>query len=282
MTSTLSPHIEMGFTQLLVKDLSAQVIFYSELVGLPVIVKTAAAADLGFGGKVALRLTQQDLPLASPKSAGLYHVAILFEHQAALAKALWRVLKYQPELFQGSADHLVSEAFYFSDPECNGVELYADRPAVSWVWKHGNVQMASEYIDVQAFIQEHREKKSVETAKVGHVHLKVGSIPEATQFYVGVLGFHVTAQMPSALFLSDGKYHHHLGMNTWESHGAAQRKPSLGVGKITMQLANPADLTGLAQRLQDVDVPFATQGADLEVMDPWGNQLLFQVASSTD
>lgn len=281
MTSTLSPHIEMGATELFVKDLDLEISFYSQLVGLPVITRRVQGADLGFSGKVALRLTQRDLPSAPRLSAGLYHVAILFEKQATLSRALWRVLKDRPELFQGSADHLVSEAFYFSDPEGNGVELYVDRPSSSWVWQHGNVQMASEYIDVQAFIQEHIQKESVETAKVGHVHLKVGSIPVATQFYVGVLGFHVTAQMPTAVFLSDGKYHHHLGMNTWESHGATQRTPSLGLGQVEIQVAGHSDLTALQQRLNDVEVPFSIKDSAVEVIDPWGNVLVFQVSGST-
>ncbi len=57
-------------------------------------------------------------------------------------------------------------------------------------------------------------------ARVGHVHLKVADLERAIQFYAGVLGFEVTVRMgDSAAFLSAGGYHHHIGLNTWESKG---------------------------------------------------------------
>ncbi len=53
---------------------------------------------------------------------------------------------------------------------------------------------------------------------IGHIHLKVADLDRALAFYSGVLGFDVTARMgPSAAFLSAGGYHHHIGLNTWES-----------------------------------------------------------------
>ena len=56
---------------------------------------------------------------------------------------------------------------------------------------------------------------------VGHVHLKVSDIERALAFYQGVLGFELTQRMgDSAAFLSAGGYHHHIGLNTWESRGA--------------------------------------------------------------
>src|SRR5436305_100064 len=55
---------------------------------------------------------------------------------------------------------------------------------------------------------------------IGHVHLQVGDIPRAAEFYSDVLGFDVVAEMPTALFVSAGGYHHHLGLNTWHSRGA--------------------------------------------------------------
>jgi catechol 2,3-dioxygenase len=54
---------------------------------------------------------------------------------------------------------------------------------------------------------------------IGHVHLKVADLERAIAFYNGVLGFDVTQRMPGAAFLSAGGYHHHIGLNTWESDG---------------------------------------------------------------
>ena len=70
------------------------------------------------------------------------------------------------------------------------------------------------------------------------MHLQVGDIPAADDFYHGVLGFDVMASMPSALFLSAGGYHHHLGVNTWQSRGAP-RPPADAAGLTQFTIALP-------------------------------------------
>ena len=57
--------------------------------------------------------------------------------------------------------------------------------------------------------------------RIGHVHLKVADLPRALAFYCGVLGFELTHTRPGAAFVSAGGYHHHIGLNTWESQGGA-------------------------------------------------------------
>ena len=54
---------------------------------------------------------------------------------------------------------------------------------------------------------------------IGHAHLKVADLERSLSFYCGVLGFGLTQRLPGAAFLSAGGYHHHLGLNTWESRG---------------------------------------------------------------
>ncbi|HEY4140719.1 MAG TPA: VOC family protein [Pseudolabrys sp.] len=61
--------------------------------------------------------------------------------------------------------------------------------------------------------------------RIGHVHLKVADLQRALDFYVGVLGFEVTTTRPGAAFISAGGYHHHLGLNTWESLGGSPPAP---------------------------------------------------------
>jgi catechol 2,3-dioxygenase len=58
-------------------------------------------------------------------------------------------------------------------------------------------------------------------ARIGHVHLKVADLQRALDFYCGVLGFTLTTTYPGAAFISAGGYHHHLGLNTWESKGGS-------------------------------------------------------------
>jgi Predicted ring-cleavage extradiol dioxygenase len=61
---------------------------------------------------------------------------------------------------------------------------------------------------------------------IGHVHLKVADLDRALAFYSGVLGFEITQRFgPNAVFLSAGGYHHHIGLNTWESRGGSPPPP---------------------------------------------------------
>ncbi|HAN23267.1 MAG TPA: glyoxalase, partial [Microbacterium ginsengisoli] len=150
------------------------------------------------------------------------HTAILFESRAALAAALYSVARHAPQTFTGSADHLVSQAFYFTDPEGNGIELYWDRARTAWSWTHGQVEMATLYLDPNAFLSEHLTEQAAagstagDAASVGHVHLSVGDVATARAFYVDTLGFDATASMGNqALFVSAGGYHHHMAMNVW-------------------------------------------------------------------
>ena len=61
--------------------------------------------------------------------------------------------------------------------------------------------------------------------RIGHVHLKVANLQRALDFYCGVLGFTLTTSRPGAAFISAGGYHHHLGLNTWESLGGSPPPP---------------------------------------------------------
>jgi catechol-2,3-dioxygenase len=71
-----------------------------------------------------------------------------------------------------------------------------------------------------------RPRPSTPATRIGHVHLKVADLDRAIAFYSGVLGFEVHAALrPQAAFLSAGGYHHHIGLNTWESRAARRRRP---------------------------------------------------------
>lgn len=125
----LSDGTTMGAVELLVKDLDGMIAFYSTGVTLDVLQYSGDTAVLGHDGRVVVRLRRvTDLPSWRPNQAGLFHTAVLFDDDAALACALASMARFAPGTFTGSADHLYSQAFYFTDPEGNGVELYADRP----------------------------------------------------------------------------------------------------------------------------------------------------------
>ena len=274
----------MGAVMLLVRDLDTMVRYYRDAVGLDVLSVSGTVATLGRAGVPLLTLEQSpDLTEARSTAAGLFHTALLFDTQRSLAVAVHSVATTSPGTFTGSADHLVSQAFYFTDPEGNGVELYWDRDRAAWNWVDGQVQMASLPLDPNAFITEHRQDASdspeVARATIGHVHLQVGDVATAREFYVGVLGFALTADFgPQAIFVSAGEYHHHMAMNSWNSRGAGPRTRALGLGRVDILVPTPEDLGALGERLTHHAVRLRDDGAALSFDDPWLN--LIRVTSS--
>jgi len=293
--SVIAAETRMGAVDLHAADLDRMTDFYVDGVGLTALAENGAVVSLGAGAgagsdvdaaagatsvgdaEALVRLIGVDAPPANPADAGLYHTAIRFPDEPALARALFRVATLYPSAYQGSADHAVSLAFYFADPEGNGVELYIDRPRDEWVWQNGEVQMGSDALDPNAFLEEHLERDTAGTADVGHVHLKVGEIEAARVFYEGVLGFAVTAEAEGAIFLSAGGYHHHLAANTWGSAGAGARSQTLGLGAVEVVVPAASDLDALVARLDTAGVDYDRTDAVLTVADPWGTAVVFTV-----
>lgn len=115
-------------------------------------------------------------------------------------------------------------------------------------------------------------------ARIGHVHLKVADLERAIAFYRDVLGFEVTQRMgSSAAFLSAGGYHHHIGLNTWESHGGpAPAAGTTGLYHVAILYPTRAELGDALGRLLKAGVPLdgaADHGVSeaLYLRDPDGN-----------
>ena len=114
--------------------------------------------------------------------------------------------------------------------------------------------------------------------RVGHVHLKVADLERALAFYVGVLGFEVTERMGDrAAFVSAGGYHHHIGLNTWESTGGAPPpRGSTGLYHLALLYPDRATLADALRRLVDAGIRLdgaADHGVSeaLYLRDPDGN-----------
>ena len=274
-TSGLLPaRTEMGAVTLWVANLDAMVIYYRDGIGLELLAQDADRAVLGYKGREIIVLeSKPSMRHASPHEVGLFHTAILFDSQSALAAAVHSVATKYPGTFTGSADHLVSEAFYFNDPEGNGVELYWDRDRTAWSWAHGSIAMDTIYLDSNNYLRTHLKREPVEsTKKVGHVHLSVGSVEAAEVFYVKMLGFEKTLNWGGqALFVSAGKYHHHMAMNTWRSKGAGKRQLALGLGNVEINLASDNHVTETKDRLAFHKQEVITVDDEVRVEDPWGN-----------
>lgn len=292
----LSPETYMGTLQLRVRDMKQMLSFYVNAVGLrpiePVESEDGARGNrreakvvLGLQGRPIVELVESpELNFAPARSAGLFHTAILFSSHADLAAAVLRVTRAYPHSFAGTGDHLVSEAFYYTDPEGNGVELYVDRPREQWQWVNGQVQMDTLFIDPNLFLQQHlnpAELTKEADGTLGHVHLQVGNIKTAKAFYVDILGFEQTSTLGNqALFVSAGGYHHHMAMNVWNSRGAGPRAKTLGMGVVDIKVPTSDDIVAAEERLQANGFATANDERTLTTLDPWNNEIRLSVAEA--
>jgi len=274
----------MDAVTLHVGDLAGMSAYYREAVGLVTLAEGDRFEVLGRGRTPVLVLHHTPgLPTPGRNEAGLFHTAILFDDEPSLAAAVLSTARHPQSRYVGSADHLVSQAFYFTDPEGNGIELYVDRPREAWQVVGGQVQMDSLYLDPRSFLEGHLTEAALAglhdaAAQVGHVHLQVGDIPLAREFYADALGFAVTMEAPGALFVSAGGYHHHLAMNVWNSRGAGPRASTLGLGEVTITVPTRAELDAAAERLHRRGVQVADDGRALTMDDPWRNRVVLQHA----
>jgi catechol 2,3-dioxygenase len=94
-------------------------------------------------------------------------------------------------------------------------------------------------------------------ARIGHVHLKVADLERSLSFYCGVLGFALMQRYGTqAAFISAGGYHHHIGLNTWESKGGAPPPPgTTGLYHVAILYPTRADLADALERLMQAGVP---------------------------
>jgi catechol 2,3-dioxygenase len=293
MTDLLAADTAMGAVTLNVADPDAMTSYYRDAVGLDVLSQDGPRTTLGRtaadGSSRAIVVLEHTPALkhAAPHEAGLFHTAILFDTQEALAAAVYSVAQKHPGRFTGSSDHLVSKAFYFDDPEGNGVELYWDRDRSEWSWTHGTLEMGTIFLDPNRFLQEHMTERALAgagfgAAQVGHVHLSVGDTASAAEFYVTKLGFDRTVEIPGqAVFVSAGGYHHHMAMNVWNSRGAGRRQRTLGLGQIDIVVPSGDDLGELSERMQHYGVEARDDGQTVAFDDPWANLIRVTTADAS-
>ncbi len=291
--TVIDPSLRVRSVNLAVSDLGRSTDFYERVLGLPLISSDAHVAQLGPDAeRPALMLSDIEAPTPLPPSAtGLYHVAWLHPSRAALADSVRRVAGERWP-FEGASDHGVSEALYLSDPDGLGIELYADRPRERWERArdgHG-VNMVTLPLNLEDLLAQSLDDPPGAVPAdtfVGHVHLKVADVASATAFYRDALGMEEQAQLPSAAFFAAGGYHHHVGLNSWQSRGAASAPDSApGLRQIEFELGDSSALEALERTLADARAD-AAAGADapapiereaddeLAVRDPDGQLLTF-------
>jgi catechol 2,3-dioxygenase len=205
--------------------------YYRAVLGLQELSRSEGTIWLGAGDKPLLAIEAD--PSAKPddpRSAGLYHTAFLLPSRADLGRWIKHAIEKQIAI-DGASDHLVSEALYLTDPEGNGIEIYADRARENWAFDNGNIKMATVRLNLPDVVAEVPAgdagwKDAPENSVIGHIHLRVGDPTEAERWWRQELGFDTMAKYGTqAVFLATGGYHHHVGANSWQSAGAGRRDP---------------------------------------------------------
>lgn len=227
------------------RDADALAAFYRNVVGLQELARDGETITLGSPDRPLLVLERDaGAKPDDPRSAGLFHTAFLLPGRADLGRWINHAIADRIQI-EGASDHIVSEALYLTDPEGNGIEIYADRPREGWAWDSGMVRMATARMDIPGVVGsvpagDAGWKGVPQNTVVGHVHLRVGDPREAEDFWRREFGFDTVAKYGSqAVFLSSGGYHHHIGANTWQSAGAGPRDPARsGLSWVEMRSAD--------------------------------------------
>lgn len=270
----------LGAVRLQVADLERSLAYYTGVLGLRVLERSADRVELTAedGGDPLVELRER--PGASPAPLrgrlGLFHFAILLPDRAALGRFVAHLAASGARA--GASDHLVSEALYLQDPDGLGIEVYADRPRATWRHRERELLMDTRPLDLESLVRAAGGASWTGMPAgtvIGHVHLHVADTEEAAAFYHEGLGLdRVVWSYPGALFLSAGGYHHHLGLNTWAGPGAVPpRDTDARLLEWTVVLPRAEDAAAAAQSIEAAGHAATREGDTWLTTDPWGTTL---------
>jgi catechol 2,3-dioxygenase len=275
--------LALGPVLLQVGDLDRSIAYYDRVLGLRVLQCDGNEATLGSGEDerplVVLRERRGATPVPRRGRLGLYHYAILLPDRASLGHFAGHLAALGE--YAGMADHLVSEAFYLTDPDGLGIEVYADRPASSWSVRGGKLAMATDPLDLEDLARAAgagRWQGVPAGTRLGHIHLYVDDLGRAGDFYHRGLGLdRINLEFPGALFMSAGGYHHHLGTNTWAAGAPEAEEGDARLLEWRIQLPGSGDVAGAAESLAAAGYRVEHSGSDALATDPWGTKLRLTV-----
>jgi catechol 2,3-dioxygenase len=274
----------LGPVHLQVASLERSLAYYEGVLGLRMVERGDATATLAAqaDNRLLIVLHEQAGSRAMTQRGrlGLYHFAILLPDRASLGRFARHLAEQRQRA--GSADHLVSEAFYLTDPDGLGIEVYWDRPRALWRRVGRELMMATDPIDMASLLEAAGETPWVGMPAgtvVGHVHLHVGDIPAAARFFSDALGFdRMVWHYPGALFLGAGGYHHHLGVNSWA--GATAVPPTAEDARLrewTIDLPDSASLAAVTRSLREGSYDAEESSGETVARDPWGTAVRLRV-----
>jgi catechol 2,3-dioxygenase len=278
----------LGRARLAVSNLARSAAFYSGIIGLAVLAQSddGKLVQLGAHGDARVLLELEERPGVKPigkrTRLGLYHTAFLLPSREALSSFVQHLGGRRFPF--GSADHEVSEALYLTDPDGLTVEVYADRPRSSWPIEHGEIQGGVEplrFRELPAVAPDSWQGAPAGTT-LGHVHFFVGDLAQASAFYHAGLGLdHALWPLPSALFLSAGGYHHHVGTNIWAAGSPVASEEDARLLFWELALPDAAEIERAATSLTAAGfVETITATGQRAFADPWGIPVALVVAGA--
>ena len=274
------PNTYVTNVELKVSELQRSLRYYQEVIGFQILQQETYKATLTADGQTALLTIVQPESVEEKvgQTTGLYHLALLLPSRRDLANIISHF--HQKNVYFGASDHHVSEALYLNDPDGNGIEVYADRPEHEWLWHVNQVHMVTEPLHIHSILAEGDGRWNGLPANtvMGHIHLSVSNLADAEQFYTKGLGFDiVTRYGTQALFISTGRYHHHIGLNTWQSANAPKLgEHQVGLKAVSLRLNDEEQATTMKANLRAIGAPVVEVDGGFQTEDPAGNVVLLK------
>lgn len=271
------PSIFVNQIVLKVLDIEKSIKFYTEIMGFKILGRKEKEVILTADGiNPMITIIEPDNVIPKlPRRTGIYHFALLLPSRFHLGLFLKHIrdLGY-PTI--GGSNHGVSEAIYLEDPDDNGIEVYRDIDSKEWKQNGNQVNMVNEPLDYKGIIEEAGQENwngIPQETIIGHIHLHVGDLDEAKRFYCDGLGLDLVMKMAnSALFISSGGYHHHIGLNIWNGKNA----PSLpdnaaGMKYYTLVFPDIETRENTINNLKDLGYKVIKEKEDIFIKDPSDN-----------
>lgn len=286
-TPVIHPATRLGHVHYTVADMDGQVAFYRDILGFKLHWREGEAAGLGAGREDLLRLTELPNARRVSRTTGLYHTAFLVPTRWDLAQLLKSIAQTRTPI-QGMSNHGTHYAVYLPDAEGNGIELAWDFPREQWPKTFAEMLSNNRGLHPQEVFSALTENDApweglnLDT-KIGHVHLHVADLGDTDHFYREVLGFEIPFDLTdappefteTALFLSAGGYHHHIGTNIWQGQGAPPPPvDAIGLRYFTVVLPDQAELEKVLARVRADGIAVGQTDNGFLVRDPARNGVL--------
>jgi catechol 2,3-dioxygenase len=277
--AALPAGLRLGPVHLTVTALARSIPFYETAIGLQLARRDGASAALGAGGEDLLVLVEEPDARRAGAHAGLYHYALLHPSRLELARAAQRLIDARVPV-SGASDHKISEAIYLPDPDGNGIELAADRGREHWGDLSDPTALGGpqplDMVSLMALVEGSPTlAEASPELRMGHVHLHIGDVESALEFWRDLIGFEVMTRFPSAAFIAAGGYHHHLGLNTWRGEGVPPMPAgTVGMRHWTIVLDSAASVGEVRARLERAGAPVEEHPDGFLTRDPWNNAVV--------